>query len=193
LSFDQGVIARFGAHVHAFDPTPHSVAWVSQQALPAELHFHQVGIAAVDGEIEFYAPEKSGEVSFSNAPSSNQRRAPIRAKVMRLQSIMQLLQHSQIDVLKMDIEGFEYQVIDDIFASEVRPQHLLIEFHHGLYRCTEEETRNAVTAIRSAGYRLFYVSYVGGNMVSFAWILKDGYRIPRTLHVPNLLCADYLS
>ena len=37
---------------------------------------------------------------------------------------------SRIDILKMDIEGAEYDVIDDIINSPVPIAQVLIEFHH---------------------------------------------------------------
>jgi len=30
----------------------------------------------------------------------------------------------------MDIEGAEYEVIDDLIASGIRPKQILVEFHH---------------------------------------------------------------
>jgi hypothetical protein len=61
----------------------------------------------------------------------------------------------------MDIEGFEYAVIDDMIASGVRPTFVLAEFHHGMYDATDDDTRRAVAALREVGYRLFYVSSTG--------------------------------
>ena len=160
-SFDQAIISKFGSHVHAFDPTPRSIEWVSQQVMPLNFYFHPLGIAATDGEVKLFPPAKAQKVSYSIAPNINQGDAPCVCRVLRLTSIMKLLGHARVDVLKMDIEGFEYQVIDDLLAGDIRPQHLLIEFHHDMYQCSRAKTVDAVAAIKSAGYKLFYVSYVG--------------------------------
>ena len=61
----------------------------------------------------------------------------------------------------MDIEGFEYQVIDDILAGPIRPRQWLIEFHHTMYGHKAAETEAAVAKILAAGYTLFSVSNIG--------------------------------
>lgn len=161
ISFDLGAIERFGCVVHGFDPTPKSLAWLKEQALPEQFAFYPVGIAAEDGEAEFFAPAVEGFVSFSASPAVQGARS-IRAKVMRLETIIKKFNLPPPDILKMDIEGFEYDVIADILAGPVRPHQLLIEFHHGMYDgIGEDKTNNIVDALRYAGYNLFYVSYVG--------------------------------
>ena len=47
-----------------------------------------------------------------------------------LSTILEKLGHNRIDILKMDIEGAEYEVIEDIISSTVPIQQVLIEFHH---------------------------------------------------------------
>jgi FkbM family methyltransferase len=160
-SFDLGIIDKFGATVHAFDPTPRSSAWVARQSLPAQFVFHPVGIGGEDGTAEFYPPEREEHVSFSNAPSARQTGAPIVAEICTLETLMGRLGHDKVDVLKMDIEGFEYGVIQGLAESGIRPDHLLVEFHHGMYQATEQHTLDAVKTLRNLGYGLFFVSDIG--------------------------------
>ena len=49
VSFDLALIQRWDLHVHAFDPTPRSIAWVRRQKLPEPFHFHELGLADYDG------------------------------------------------------------------------------------------------------------------------------------------------
>ena len=65
------------------------------------------------------------------------------------------------DLLKMDIEGFEYGVIDDVLAGPLRPAQWAIEFHHRMMHFDPDQTRRAVGQLEAAGYRLFAVSNVG--------------------------------
>jgi FkbM family methyltransferase len=171
ISFDLEAIRKFDCQVHAFDPTPRSLAWIEQQQLPVGMTFHSIGIASTDGEMTFYPPENDAYVSFSAtpAPKADTSRA-ITAPVQRMKTIMSNLGHEKVDVLKMDIEGFEYDVIDDIIRSEVRPGQWLIEFHHRMYDITPEKTRQAVAKIKAHGYTLFYVSE-GGH--EYGFVLSD--------------------
>ena len=161
ISFDLGIIARFDAQVHAFDPTPRSWAWLQQQTLPTGFAHHQIGLAARSGAIEFFEPADPGHVSFSNAPGSGQSDQPVLAEVATLGDIMAKLGHNDIDVLKMDIEGFEYEVIQQLASGTIRPRLLLVEFHHGMYQATEQDTLTAAHELGLAGYRIFHVSATG--------------------------------
>lgn len=162
VSFDLQAISQFGATVHAFDPTPRSGRWVAQQSLPPSFHFHPIGLGSEDGEAEFFAPEVEAYVSFSAQPSA--KSAPelaIRAPVRRLSTIVEDLSTRAPDVLKMDIEGFEYGVLADLIAGPLRPPQLLVEFHHRMYGIPNSRTIEQIERLRSVGYRIFYVSESG--------------------------------
>ncbi|CAH2406456.1 Methyltransferase, FkbM family [Mesorhizobium escarrei] len=162
ISFDLGAIARFGCLVHAFDPTPKSKAWMQKQVASANLIFHPVGISDYDGEARFFAPQNEAHVSFSEAPSHGENVGDaVAARVMRLGSIVEQLKLGKPQIVKMDIEGFEYKVLRDILSGSYRPFQLLVEFHHGMYGRTDHDTREAVKQLKSAGYEIFYVSESG--------------------------------
>ena len=42
---------------------------------------------------------------------------------------MRELGHDRIDLLKLDIEGAEYELLDAMFESDIRPMVMCIEFH----------------------------------------------------------------
>ncbi len=160
ISFDLELISRFGIRVHAFDPTPRSIQWVQSQTLPREFAFHAYGVADFDGTCDFLPPEDSRHVSHTIL----RRQTPwpaIEVPVYRLATIMKMLGHSRIDLLKMDIEGAEYGVLADLLASEVRPQQILVEFHHRWPEVGSEQTRKAIRGLNQAGYRIFSISPSG--------------------------------
>lgn len=169
ISFDLALISRFGCAVHAFDPTPMAQTWIAQQAVPDRFHFHPLGLADRDAVVGFAAPLQEGWDSFSLPPAdSSEELTP--CPVRRLGSLMAQLGHDYIDVLKMDIEGFEYAVIEDVIAGSVRPVQWLIEFHHTMMHFTPDQTRHAVGLLKRAGYRLFAVSNVGHE---YAFVHED--------------------
>lgn len=162
ISFDIAAIEKFGATVHAFDPTPRCKKWLDQQTLPANFVFHNVGLGGEAGEIEFFAPENDGHVSYSAAPApASDPNLKIKAPVKRLETLISELGTACPDALKMDIEGFEYDVIDDVLAGPHRPHQWMIEFHHRMYGIETDRTRAAVEKLKAAGYQLFYVSEAG--------------------------------
>jgi len=159
ISFDLELIRRFGLTVHAFDPTPRSREWLSHQSLPPQFVFHDIGIASFDGVADFSMPERLDHVSFSMVRDSNATQIEIR--VQRLVTMVAELRHNRIDLLKMDIEGAEYGVIDDILKSRIPIRQLLIEFHHRWPGIGIEKTREAIRKLNAGGYAIFDVSASG--------------------------------
>jgi FkbM family methyltransferase len=176
VSFDLEAIERFNCVVHGFDPTPRSQAWVQRQTLPPTFRFHLMGLGGIEGELEFFAPERDEHVSYSAqpAPKSDLTRK-ITAPVKRLEQLIEEIGSGAPDVLKMDIEGFEYAVIDDILSGPVRPHQWLIEFHHRMYGIPNSRTEAAVNKLRSAGYQLFYVSESGHE---YGFVYRGSEREP---------------
>ncbi len=162
ISFDLGAIEQFNCVVHGFDPTPRSRAWVDAQKLPNNFFFHPVGIGGKDEDAIFFLPANERHVSFSVAPAlTNPAEAHVQAPIRKLETLIHELNTPEPNIVKMDIEGFEYEVIDNLFQSALRPQQLLIEFHHGLYGIEKDKTITAVDRLCSAGYHLFFVSSSG--------------------------------
>jgi FkbM family methyltransferase len=160
ISFDLELIRRFGVHVHAFDPTPRSIAWLAKQALPAEFSLHPFGVADFDGYCRFLAPENPAHTSYTLVERSSPE-PPIELAVYRLGTIMKRLGHERIDLLKMDIEGAEYGVLSDLVASNIQINQLLVEFHHRWDEVGVGRTRAVIRALNDAGYLIFAVSPTG--------------------------------
>lgn len=154
-SFDFSLIERCGTTVHAFDPTPRSIAWVEAQSGPQQFFFHPWGVAGYDGVARFTPPVDPTHVSHTVLSREAASGPPIEVEVRRLRTVMRELGHERLDVLKMDIEGAEYEVIEDLLASAIPVDQLLLEFHHHLPGVALERTEAAIDALEAAGYRIF--------------------------------------
>lgn len=157
-SFDIGLIERYGLVIHAFDPTPKSIEWVKRQGFSNNFAMHNYGIAAIDGNILFNPPDNPDHVSHTILDRPSTKARAISVPVKKLITIMQELGHAHIDIIKMDIEGAEYDVIEDIYKSNIRPEQILVEFHHRFPGIGIKKTKEAVDRIKSMGYGLFSVS-----------------------------------
>lgn len=158
-SFDRAIMERYQSSLFAFDPTPQSIAWVNAQEWPPQFTFYPYGIAAIDGEAYFYPPENAAYISHSLLPLGQKVSSAISAPMRRLGTIAQTLGHTHIDVLKMDIEGAEYDVITDTLNTPwLTIGQILIEFHHHFSQLSANDTYRAVEQLTSAGYALFYVA-----------------------------------
>ena len=89
---------------------------------------------------------------------------------------MRDLGHSKIDVLKMDIEGSEYAVIEDMQRAGIYPTQILIEFHHRFPGVGVQKTKKAVSSLRKRGYCLFSISNTGED---FCFVRKQTTEIAK--------------
>ena len=164
VSFDTALIERFGVAVYAFDPTPRSLAWIERQTLPDKLHVVPVGLAGQDGTISVHAPLNPDHVSHSVFATGGGDRVEVPVK--RLVTLMEELGHTRVDLLKMDIEGAEYDVIEDLADSKVEVAQLLVEFHHFMDSVPVDLTKRALATLQALGFELIAVSE-GGYEYSF--------------------------
>jgi FkbM family methyltransferase len=160
ISFDKAISASSGAKVFLFDPTPRSVSWVQNQSLPDELHFTDVGIASYDGDMTFFPPRR--ERSSHYAPIQRYRSIhdgqAVEAKVKTLNSLMHSFGHERVDVLKLDIEGGEYDVLQNIMEANVPVGQLLVEFHHSYATVPFARTVDTIRDLRDCGFEVFHIS-----------------------------------
>jgi FkbM family methyltransferase len=164
LSFDCAMIERLGAKVHAFDPTPRSVVWAREQNVDGLL-LHEHGLLDYDGVVRFHPPKNPDHISHSVLDESTSDRitsqGAIELPVKRLHTVMAELGHERIDVLKMDIEGAEYTVIDHLVKNPLPIGQLLLEFHHMLPGIAVKKTERAIDQLAELGFVPFAVSKTG--------------------------------
>jgi len=161
ISFDLALISRFGCEIHAFDPTPRSIDWLHRQELPDEFQFHNSGLGNIDGLVNLEPPADPAHVSYSLSTSRNSTTTVESFPVRRLQTIAEDLGHDTIDLLKMDIEGAEYDVVENFLESGIKIGQLLIEFHHRFGREHVARTREAIARLHKAGFLIFDVAPSG--------------------------------
>ena len=159
IDFDLALIEELKLAVYAFDPTPRSIEWIKKQSLTKSFKFIPVGLGSNDGEMEFFPPRKESSTHFSPIDRyDNLEVETIKAPVKTLKSIAQEFGHQTIDLLKMDIEGAEYDVIDNLEEQEVEINQILIEFHHMYKGNRLDYTKNAIDKLRKLGFEFFHIS-----------------------------------
>lgn len=159
ISWDRQMIERFGLTVHGFDPSPGCLEWIRGAELPDKFIFHPIGIAAGDGTLKLYPPPTARTVHYS---AINRAKAPekaaIEVSVKRLATIVEELDHDHIDLLKIDVDGAEYEVIPDVLASPIPIRQILLEVHHNFRTLRFKDTRRLIEMMRDHGYRIFDIS-----------------------------------
>jgi FkbM family methyltransferase len=157
ISFDIAMIEKYQVQVYAFDPTPHSIEWVNSRTVPEHFHFFDYGIASFDGIATLYDHPQHRSQSILHRPKGKETGREVQFHTLR--TVMETLGHEKIDILKMDIEGAEYEVLDNVLSSDIKVDQLLVEFHHNKFRdINVSATKKIIGELYKNNFRIFYVS-----------------------------------
>jgi FkbM family methyltransferase len=154
ISFDLELIDRFGCQVFAFDPVPRSAEYAKRAAAGIEL-FHPLphGVWSEDARMRFFAPRDDDHVSHSidNLQGTDEG---FEASCRSIPSLMRELGHERVELLKLDIEGAEFPVLESIDLRRLGVQVLCVEFHRV---STVAAMVAAVDRLRAGGYLPVYL------------------------------------
>jgi FkbM family methyltransferase len=128
ITFDLGLIARFGCTVHAFDPVPESQEYVKLAAAhEPRFVFRPIGLWSEDAHLSFHAPAVEGHVSHS-ATDMHGTGVAFEADVRSVRSLMEELGHERLDLLKLSVEGAEYEILRGALDAGVQAAVIPIEY-----------------------------------------------------------------
>jgi FkbM family methyltransferase len=159
ISFDLELIERFGCHVWGFDPTPRAIEYVNRVAVDnPQYHFSDFGIWNEDATLKFFAPQDASHVSHS-LTNLQQTSEFIEVDVRRLSRVMQDHGHTRIDLLKLDIEGAEYKVLESVVNEQLDVRVLCVEYdecYHPLDKGYRQRIAESVGQLREYGFEMVY-------------------------------------
>ena len=168
ISFDMGIMQKYNAKVYGFDPTPKAIKYVKSIKTGDNFILQEYAVSNADEQITFNLPKNENHVSGSIVDINSTNTITVEAK--RIQTILEELniKADEIDILKMDIEGAEYNVIEDMFNCKIFPKQVLIEYHHFFDSITDEQTKNSILLLLENNYELFYI-----ESYNYSFIRKD--------------------
>ena len=168
ISFDVAFLSRFGGTVIGIDPNPASLTWCREHCPPG-MHLHDRAFWSKAGlTMTFHLPRPaeqlprgadgvSGSLLESHVyVAGGEAREVI---TIDLDEALATARRTDCDVLKLDIEGAEFDVLLDLARSGSlgRCRQLLVEFHDGITGHDLAETERVVQAVCDAGFRLVHV------------------------------------
>ncbi len=149
ISFELELSKMTQKPVLVFDPSPTGIATIAKSDT-RNLEFFPVGLAAHAGSIEFSLPKDAAEGSYSVVQDGIET---ISFECYDLPTIMSRNGDSSIDLLKMDIEGFEYDIVNRLLDERVPVRQICVEFHHWL---RPGATLKTIMRLYRAGYRIIH-------------------------------------
>ena len=155
VTFDVEMIDRYNAKILLIDPTPRAIKYYEMlkprfgkngskkynesgridpllydmsKVHAKNLLFENKAISKTnDNKMELFYPLNSEHVSLSvNKKSPDQKK--FIATTVNLDNIIKKFSFEKIDILKLDVEGAELEVLEDIINKKIFPKQLLIEY-----------------------------------------------------------------
>jgi len=152
VSFDTNIAGKYGCPVHIVDPTPRAVEHVEKlkahisagtdmplantptgkyphysPEVAGLLHMHPIGLWSETTTLRFFKPDNDDYISHSLVNLQKTERF-IEVPVCRLSELMREQGHDHIDLLKIDIEGAEYTVLQSILEDKIPIDVVCIEY-----------------------------------------------------------------
>jgi FkbM family methyltransferase len=159
ISFDNTIIEKHNAKVFGFDPTPKSIKWIESQNTSSNFTFFDFGIDIENGIKIFNLPENDEHVSGSiYNPNHVSDLKKVEVKMKTFKSIVESLKHKKIDVIKMDIEGSEYSVLEDILSSNIDIGQVLVEFHDRFFDDGKLKSKRIIKKLKQHNFLIFGIS-----------------------------------
>jgi FkbM family methyltransferase len=153
ISFEHELVRGFKCHVQLYDPSPTGLATMKlpENQVP-EFHFHPVAMSGHCGTLRFARPIHEDEGSWYESSEGSSR---VEVPCADLTTLMKENGHTRIDLLKLDIEGGELPIVDEILRERIPVRQLLVEFHDGLlpgFRL--RDSLRALLRLTARGYKL---------------------------------------
>lgn len=159
ITFDMEMANLYGASVVVIDPTEkaerHVQSVLSKAPKHQNIQFLAKGLSDQQGEVTFALPANPKHVSMRAVGLADpQMTRTTTAPVQRLQDFMTQLGHDYLDVLKIDIEGAEYDVLEALIRDDFLPfTQLLVEYHDRFLKGAEKSRHHKVLeGLKDAGF-----------------------------------------
>lgn len=139
-----------------------------------EMKFIEKGVWTENTVLKFHDPEIGGYVSQSVFLFQDSKKV-MELPVDRLSNLMKSLNHDKIDLVKLEIEGAEYTVIDTILEDKIDVKMILVEFdevHHIKGLAPLLRIRKTCSKLKKAGYVLTHST----SKLKRTFIRKDVHK-----------------
>jgi FkbM family methyltransferase len=162
LSFSKELNDQYkNCKIYAFDPTPKAIKYVEEydKSSFGFFEFFPFGLSDKDEIVDFYLPLNVSYVSGSEVmnPGVDKNRV-IKVQMHTLKYIMQMLDHTYIDILKLDIEGSEFTAVPQLLEECQNIEQICVEAHHRFYADGDIRLHDMICLLKEYEYHLAEIS-----------------------------------
>ncbi len=160
ISFSEAIFNKYQPEIWGFAPTPKSIDYINKQSISKnkKFHFEKIGLSDKNGSACFFLPKNEKYVSGSIYNRDELHSQGIEVRMENLNSIANRLNHSKIDILKLDIEGSEFDVIKSIDFTKIDISQICIEIHDRFFVDGNRRVAELDEKLVGNGYVLIAIS-----------------------------------
>jgi FkbM family methyltransferase len=157
ISFELELIRLYGVRIHIFDPSPVGNKTIAKtlnnsEKLEKHLAFKPLGLAATS-QVNFSIGGGNGETAWLRAATGDKSES---VPCTTIPDELLMNAHDHIDLLKIDIEGFEYEVLQSCFEAKIPIKQICVEFHDFFPDIPKMKTFRAINDLRRRGFILVH-------------------------------------
>jgi FkbM family methyltransferase len=119
-----------------------------------KLYYENIGLWDKQDTLKFYKQNNPNHVSQSIIENMFGNNYDV-IQVDTISSIMKKYNHTKIDLLKLDIEGAEIKVLENMLEQKIFPKYLCIEFDLKLkHKDYNNDTEKLIYKLQNHGYKI---------------------------------------
>ncbi len=157
ISFDQDLSKIAQSHIYGIDPTPRAITFINEcDDLPTNYSLIPIGLGVTSGVQRFFYPAESNHVSMSLVHDSGT--GYIDCQFLTLSDLMVYLGYDYVNLIKIDIEGAEFELLDKWLKDDYKPpsDQIWIEFHPKRANKSKEDSQRIVRQLSRMGFLALY-------------------------------------
>jgi len=148
--------------IEAFEPSPAVITRLRRNLalnddLATRIRLHEIALCDRVGSVDFYPSAETANSGVGTLmPGANTVRTPVRVTAQAGDAFIEAGAARPPDVLKIDVEGFEYEVLCGLRQHLARRRDLVIIFEHEPYRLRgRAESGQTIELLSAMEFSLF--------------------------------------
>lgn len=159
--FSRHMIEHHGLRAFGVDPTRKHMQALAEleERYDGKFVHLPLAVGSTDGISNFYESKvnESGSLLDDHVNVINDETIEYEIETICLTSLVKRIEAGRVSILKLDLEGMEYELLADATRSDLRQfDQLFVEFHHhAIGKYTPNDTKIIINKMTSFGYQSF--------------------------------------
>jgi FkbM family methyltransferase len=168
IKFEEIISDKFDSNVYCYDPTPAAKDFIINYKGSKKIKLFPYGIWSKDQKIKFYFfdGQSNKGASITNYFETNKNDYSEKLQCYTLKTLMNKNNHKFIDILKLDIEGAAFDVLENILQDKIYPTQIVTEFEFSekdnlnsndeiKYQKFSLKLKNLINKMKNLGYKCY--------------------------------------